>query len=1051
MHKFVCIPTIFLVFFAASFSHAQDGCAGGGLCEDFSRYSIGVFQPITSIQGQTTNELILWQESNEANQIRSQVGDDKYLRVVESKNDRGFSLEARAHDRFPFILDIPNQNSTHTIQAKIRIESDQDVFDAPAHQYEALITTDGSIRRGISHFQVHIEGVGPNQYRVYETYRDRGADIRSESLPLTVEENTDFIEISTVTDFENLYQAVFADGQLVSQRPISNSGFGGELFSMEEPFGILPRVEFQIQASAPDAQISALHIDDVEFRNDNPHATEPTIEPSFTVSQGPARVGDDVQFTVTADPSSDWELFLGETDSETQTERSVSSDDYDSGDVITIKYFTQGEFTPRLVEENQEITLPAPVVVECYPSRSLREFAGESSTDCDGDGLQNQWEISGFGSETYVDGNGQTATVNILPLSAFGANPFKRDIILEVDLIGNDTGAELNELTQFLGDVVDAFENNPGFGAINLIFTESETITQSDFDSVTGTDTNVYFDSLRFGDGTNECDGYWGTSAERDEIRSMSLCSEFEAAYRKAVKHAFVVNHPSAVTSGGKRASGIASPLNGAFISNVPVNKPENSILGSIVGLRTPEETRVVFQQTFMHELGHTLGLLHGGSDGFHCKPNYQSVMNYRYQGKNSLNNAPVDFSHTKLATMFTKAMDETTGLEVAFSEFGFVDDRYQVLTSIVSGPFENTLNRTPNSTADEFDWSGNFIILGSDSEYNPPSDLKCDFEDTSESIPGAEMVGYNDWNNLIFIAADAAALITSSTDIEGQTVENMDGALSASLMSDLDNDGVIGGLDNCPVVPNAAQIDDDGDNIGSRCDNCPFINNVSQFDVDGDGIGDACDAITGAPGLLLPHDEWALIGIPLQSESKGMAQLFAPVLDPNEYGIEWIVFRFNKLGYERVELGDVLDSASGYWIKQITGVDVTVSLPPRLDQSEAMVSSNCFDEQPCHYTEFPQADNDVNWTLVSNPYPFAIAVSRLFLSVKGNSVDSQVLVSSDSSDFNHSGGMFVYDYLIGDYRFLTADDQLEPWQAGWVGIQANTSQAVNLFTGFVE
>ena len=32
-----------------------------------------------------------------------------------------------------------------------------------------------------------------------------------------------------------------------------------------------------------------------------------------------------------------------------------------------------------------------------------------------------------------------------------------------------------------------------------------------------------------------------------------------------------------------------------------------------------------------MHELGHSLGLHHGGTDDANCKPNYQSVMNYNY------------------------------------------------------------------------------------------------------------------------------------------------------------------------------------------------------------------------------------------------------------------------------------------------------------------------------------------------------------------------------------------------------------------------------------
>ena len=35
---------------------------------------------------------------------------------------------------------------------------------------------------------------------------------------------------------------------------------------------------------------------------------------------------------------------------------------------------------------------------------------------------------------------------------------------------------------------------------------------------------------------------------------------------------------------------------------------------------------------TSMHELGHTLGLGHGGDSGVNCKPNYLSLMNYAFQ-----------------------------------------------------------------------------------------------------------------------------------------------------------------------------------------------------------------------------------------------------------------------------------------------------------------------------------------------------------------------------------------------------------------------------------
>jgi len=60
----------------------------------------------------------------------------------------------------------------------------------------------------------------------------------------------------------------------------------------------------------------------------------------------------------------------------------------------------------------------------------------------------------------------------------------------------------------------------------------------------------------------------------------------------------------------------------------------------------------------------------------------------------------------------------------------------------------------------------------------------------------------------------------------------------------DRDNDGIINGLDNCPLVPNPDQADADHDGVGDVCDNCPAVPNPDQSDVDGDGLGDACDPI---------------------------------------------------------------------------------------------------------------------------------------------------------------------------------------------------------------
>src|SRR5207249_1535359 len=49
---------------------------------------------------------------------------------------------------------------------------------------------------------------------------------------------------------------------------------------------------------------------------------------------------------------------------------------------------------------------------------------------------------------------------------------------------------------------------------------------------------------------------------------------------------------------------------------------------------------------TLMHEIGHNLGLRHGGGDNDNCKPNYRSVMSYTRQFAGSpIPNRRLDYS----------------------------------------------------------------------------------------------------------------------------------------------------------------------------------------------------------------------------------------------------------------------------------------------------------------------------------------------------------------------------------------------------------------------
>jgi len=67
--------------------------------------------------------------------------------------------------------------------------------------------------------------------------------------------------------------------------------------------------------------------------------------------------------------------------------------------------------------------------------------------------------------------------------------------------------------------------------------------------------------------------------------------------------------------------------------------------------------------------------------------------------------------------------------------------------------------------------------------------------------------------------------------------------------LGDEDNDGVLNGVDNCPLQSNPGQHDEDDDNVGDPCDPCPIFATANEPDSDGDGVGDACDPNPDQPG----------------------------------------------------------------------------------------------------------------------------------------------------------------------------------------------------------
>ncbi len=142
--------------------------------------------------------------------------------------------------------------------------------------------------------------------------------------------------------------------------------------------------------------------------------------------------------------------------------------------------------------------------------------------------------------------------------------------------------------------------------------------------------------------------------------------------------------------------------------------------------------TQLEQEGTVMHELGHNLGLHHGGGDDTNYKPNYPSAMNYSFQFTGVLGgSAPngLDYSHGTMSSLDENALNDSLGLGSSATGFG---------TRYFCGASPNVVF----NAASAINWSCN--ATGPLSGTIPPTDINHDGMDTI-------LNDYNDWANLQF------------------------------------------------------------------------------------------------------------------------------------------------------------------------------------------------------------------------------------------------------------------------------------------------------------
>lgn len=317
-----------------------------------------------------------------------------------------------------------------------------------------------------------------------------------------------------------------------------------------------------------------------------------------------------------------------------------------------------------------------------------------------------------------------------MPLYEWGARAGRADIFLEVDYVDSTDNGSLafdegvQPRREALQKVIDAFDAKNIAVHIDAgdLYDNSPGLNPANFDLGGGQEVP------------------YALSIDFSPTGSQASFFDYKAAYfdykRLPIFH-YVLFSTSRNADGSAGSSGIAEVIGNDLIVS----------LGSW-GLDSTTQARtnalINYQaSTLMHELGHNLGLLHGGDDNANAKPNYLSIMNYLYQ----LNGLP-DIGNNEGDRYFSDYRP------AGGCEGPLVDGPY-------GDPANFRMDFSDGSSVD-LDPANLDETLGLGRPGSDPVDYNCNGNDTETNVNASTtfsdilstgattMSDYDDWGNLV-------------------------------------------------------------------------------------------------------------------------------------------------------------------------------------------------------------------------------------------------------------------------------------------------------------
>lgn len=412
-------------------------------------------------------------------------------------------------------------------------------------------------------------------------------------------------------------------------------------------------------------------------------------------------------------------------------------------------YYASLERIPSLIDTNSASDWTASHYSSPLDKQPMACFEDTQYLDTDRDGIADCYEVEG-------------SQLNGISLYDFGARINQKDIFIEVDYMGAKAGSAIDEGIQprreALQKVVDAFSAQ-GIAVhfdVGDLYDNNPAINPMNFDLGGGNEV-PYHDGISFQVPANDL---------RQDFHAVKFANQ--SFSRRPFFH-YMLMANSQLADGSAHSSGLAELSSNDLLITLG---------GWGLNSATAEASNVLINiqaGTIMHELGHNLGLRHGGNNELNYKPNHFSIMNYLYQleglpyighneadryynfrnlayGNNACSNTAlsnpntashhdfvIDYSHGTMALINEYKIDESLGFQ--FNNADAVDFNCDGSISI-------------NSINTDINLDGSIGVL---SDYNEWDNLELNFNQFREGALNGAVLTFSQNNSNRYLNHSAA------------------------------------------------------------------------------------------------------------------------------------------------------------------------------------------------------------------------------------------------------------------------------------------------------